>query len=62
MIDYHSQRSMVDASLLVDMGSHDVPDRRRKVRREDDVKRAPMRPAGVRKMRQSRKRRRKSGE
>ena len=52
-----SQRAMVAASLLVDMGSHDVPDRRRRVRRDDDVKRAPMRPAGVRKMRQSRKRR-----
>ena len=63
MIDYTSQRSMATASWLAVGGSeserHAVyTDRRVYVRREDDRKRESMRPAGVRKMRQSRKRRR----
>ena len=60
-IDYSDQRSMARASLLADDGPDTFraiyADRRARVRRIDDVKRAPMRPAGVRKMRQSRKRR-----
>jgi hypothetical protein len=58
----NSQRAMVEASWLATGGTeterHAVyAERRTRVRRLDDLKRAPMRPAGVRKMRQSRKRR-----
>ena len=58
MIDFNDQRSMAQASILADDGRETFraiyP---RRTPRLDDVKRASMRPAGVRKMRQSRKRR-----
>jgi hypothetical protein len=63
----NSQRNLVMAAELAIGGGaterHAVyPDRRKRERRLDDVKQEPMRPAGVRKMRQSRKRRKPHGE
>lgn len=60
-----SQRDMVAASELAIGGSeterhNSYVDRRHTVRRVDDVKAAPMNTAKVRKMRQSRKRRKPS--